>query len=178
MRIIAGTAKRMRLVVPRVRGLRPTSDAMRETLFNVLADCIAGARFLDLFAGCGAVGLEALSRGAQWCTFVDVSPKCRRAIEENLERMRFAGRAEVIRADARAAVERLGEREPYHIAFADPPYGYEPLGELVAALLGQQRAWANGAVVAVQHDREAIMPDDPSPTRVKHFGRTVMSFYW
>ncbi|MGD8237287.1 MAG: 16S rRNA (guanine(966)-N(2))-methyltransferase RsmD [Armatimonadota bacterium] len=178
MRVIAGTAKGTRLVAPRLRQLRATTDAMRETLFNVLAERIVGARFLDLFAGCGAVGIEALSRGAEWCTFVEVSPRCVRAIRENLERARLGARAEVHRRDAARAVRRVGERESYDIVFADPPYGYEGLAELVTAVPGQREASAEGGVVVIQHARRASLPDEPTPDQVKRFGESVMSFYW
>jgi 16S rRNA (guanine966-N2)-methyltransferase len=178
MRIIAGTAKSTRLVVPRLRELRPTTDAMRETLFNVLADCVVGARFLDLFAGCGAVGLEALSRGARWCTFVDISPRCGRAIRENLERAHLAARGEVWRAEAQRALQRLRAGESYDVVFADPPYDYKHLAGLVAALAGERHVLGDGAVVAVQHDAGAALPDEPAPSRVIRFGGTAISLYW
>ena len=178
MRVIAGTAKGLRLTAPRGTQVRPTTDAMRETLFNILADCVAGARFLDLFAGCGSVGIEALSRGAEWCTLVEISPQCVRAIRENLEHTRLAERGEVRRGDARRVLRRISEGEPYDVAFVDPPYGYARLGEVVTALVIHRRGLREGGVIVVQHEQGASLPDAPAPSRVKRFGATSMSFYW
>ena len=164
--------------MPRVRGLRPTTDAMRETLFNILGDRVADARFLDLFAGCGAVGIEALSRGARSCTLVDVSPQCVRAIRENLSRARLAERAEVRRADAHRLLRRFGGCVTYDIVFADPPYGYERLDDIVRALAGERQGLADGAVVVVQHERAASLPEELAPSRTRRFGSTAMSLYW
>ena len=178
MRVIAGTAKGLRLTVPRAKELRPTTDAMRETLFNILSSSVADARFLDLFAGCGAVGIEALSRGAEWCSFVESSERCVQAIRENLERTQLAGRAEVRRGDARREMRRIAAGVPHDIVFVDPPYGYGGLREVVAALVGERLGMADDGVVIVQHESSASLPDEPAPSRVKRFGATAMSFYW
>src|ERR671920_1131237 len=100
MRIIAGTLKGRRIDTPKWEGLRPTSDRLRETLFNVLAPRIAGARFLDGYAGTGAVGIEALSRGAAHVTFVEHDTRAQQLIEENLARCGISGGYAIIRASA------------------------------------------------------------------------------
>jgi 16S rRNA (guanine(966)-N(2))-methyltransferase RsmD len=111
MRVIAGVARGTRLVAPRGAEVRPTSDAMRETLFQILGDAVVDARFLDLFAGSGAVGIEALSRGASCCVLVERSPPCIEANRRNLEATRLDDRARehgTVRRGVRRSAVRLG----------------------------------------------------------------------
>jgi 16S rRNA (guanine966-N2)-methyltransferase len=125
VRIIAGVAKGTRLTgVP--SGTRPLSDRAREGLFASLGDLVPGARCLDLFAGTGAVGLEALSRGARSCLFVDSGRRAMATIRENLGRTRLSDHAEVIRTDLRRGRVPGG---PFDMAFLDPPYAF-PVGAL------------------------------------------------
>ena len=119
MRIIGGRWKGRRLAVPPVPGLRPTPDRVRETLFNWLAPALPGARCLDLFAGSGALGLEALSRGAAEAVLVERHPAALRCLREAVDRL--GARAEVVAADARTFLRRC--REPFDLVFLDPPYG-------------------------------------------------------
>lgn len=151
MRIVAGSAKGTRLTqVP--RGTRPLSDRAREGLFSSLAAEVAGASCLDLFAGTGAVGIEALSRGAEACVFVDSSASAVRAVRENLERTGLAGRAEVVRAHARRYLE--GADRPFDLAFLDPPYAF-PQADLQAVLgLVADRIVPDGAFVLTRPRRQ------------------------
>ena len=121
MRIIAGTLKGRRLETPTWDGLRPSSDKLRETLFNVLAPRMDGARFLDGFAGTGAVGFEALSRGAEHVIFIERDPRACRLIEENARRCGVAGGYTILRGGVveTARREALG---PFDLVFLDPPY--------------------------------------------------------
>jgi len=162
MRIIAGTLKGRRLAAPTWAGLRPTSDRLRETIFNVLAPRMPGARFLDGYAGTGAVGIEALSRGAAHVTFVERDPRAVRLIEANLARCGVADRYAIIRAAFAAA--RLDADEPFDLVFLDPPYG---AGELAAALDAAGRLAAPGTLVIVEHARR-----DPAPERRGALART------
>ncbi|MGH2710842.1 MAG: RsmD family RNA methyltransferase [Actinomycetota bacterium] len=130
MRVIGGSAKGTRLA-PVPPGTRPLSDRAREGLFSSLAAVIPDAVCGDLFAGTGAVGIEALSRGAASCLFVDYSTRATRAIEENLTLTKLEGRARVVRSDVRAALER--EEGPFDVAFLDPPYEIDE-GELASVL--------------------------------------------
>ncbi|HYH27197.1 MAG TPA: RsmD family RNA methyltransferase [Actinomycetota bacterium] len=119
MRVIAGSAKGTRLA-PVPTGTRPLSDRAREGLFSSLGSEVEGARCADLYAGTGAVGIEALSRGAESCLFVDGSGPAIRTIRDNLVRTGFEDRSRVVRASTGRALER--EREPLDVAFLDPPY--------------------------------------------------------
>ncbi len=131
-RIIGGDWRRRRLSFPARPGVRPTGDRVRETLFNWLQAVIAGARCLDLFAGSGALGLEALSRGAGGVTFVDRDPVLVTAIEDHLRHLGGAGRARCVVADALAFLDAGGG--PWDIVFLDPPFDAGLLAPAVARL--------------------------------------------
>jgi 16S rRNA (guanine966-N2)-methyltransferase len=128
MRIVGGRFRGRALAGPRSDAIRPTSDRLRETIFNVLAhaydDPVSGVRVLDLFAGTGAMGLEALSRGAVYALFVDDSAEARGLIRANVEALGLGGQSRLFRRDA----TRMGKafpNEPFSLVFCDPPYGRE-----------------------------------------------------
>ncbi len=123
MRIIAGTAKGMKLAAPPGQGTRPVLDRVKESWFSSLGELVAGARVLDLYCGVGSLGLEALSRGADSCVFVEFDPECVKLLEAHVAKTRLAERAEVRRADADAALDdlsRSGDR--FDLIFLDPPF--------------------------------------------------------
>ena len=165
MRIIGGRSRGLTLASVGAGDasahLRPTSDRVRESLFNLLAhgiggDPVPGARVLDLFAGTGALGLEALSRGAAHVTFVDDGAAARALLRRNIERMQAMGATRVFRRDA----TRLGECRgaPFGLVFLDPPYG-RGLGELAlaSALAG---GWIAPGAVVIWEERSAMEPPD------------------
>lgn len=156
VRIIGGEWRGRRIAVPDAPGLRPTGDRIRETLFNWLAAVLPGARCLDLFAGTGALGLEALSRGAAEACFVEQQPALARALEENLRRLGTRG-ASVTCADAFRFL--AGTARPYDLVFLDPPFGDFDLAEL-CTLLG--RGWlAEGARVYLEMPAGRALPELP-----------------
>ena len=122
MRIIAGTARSLPLKTPEGLHTRPTSDKIKETLFNMLQNDIPGSRFLDLFAGSGQIGVEALSRGASEAVFVDNDKKAVACIQANLEFTKFDNYAQVCNRDALGALYQLEGSTPFDIVFMDPPY--------------------------------------------------------
>jgi 16S rRNA (guanine966-N2)-methyltransferase len=126
MRVIAGSAGGVRLTVPK-RGVRPTMDRVKAAIFSSLGDAITGARILDLFAGSGALGIEALSRGASFVLFVDEHRQSIEAIEKNLAKTNLKGR--VRQEDVFAFIRRSIGRETFQIIFADPPYEKTESGE-------------------------------------------------
>jgi 16S rRNA (guanine(966)-N(2))-methyltransferase RsmD len=162
MRIISGTLKGRRLATPGWEGVRPTSDKLRETLFNVLGASVQGARVLDGYAGSGAVGIEALSRGAAHVTFLDADRRAAALVAENLRHCGIDGRYAIIRVEFARAKERLDGAE-FDIMFLDPPYGRD---ELEAALETAAALASPGTRVIVEHAKR----DDP-PTEV---GRLVL----
>ena len=183
MRIISGKYRGRKLKSPPSLKTRPTSDRLRETLFNILAPRIEGARFLDLCAGSGAVGIEALSRGAAHGTFVDRSREMYALIETNLDLLKVGdGQTEVV---SREAVDFLSrnvkhEAEPFDVIFFDPPYAmdYEEVldyvGENAAGLLAQE------GVVIVEHSRKNVPNDEIGALkryRLVKQGDSCLSFY-
>lgn len=124
MRVIAGTARHIQLKTLDTDETRPTTDRIKETLFNMLHFELPGSRFLDLFSGSGGIGIEALSRGAAHAVFVEQNPKAAALIRDNLERCRLDGQAQLLVRDCAAAVAWLQERdEGFDFIFMDPPYG-------------------------------------------------------
>lgn len=139
------------------RGIRPTAGQVVEAIFNILGERVAGAAVLDLFAGSGALGLEALSRGAARCTFVDRADASVGAVRRNLEELGYADRAGVVRADsARWAESHAGDVAQASIILLDPPYADRSLTATLSAL---DRAAAPGALVVAEHGRDDRVPE-------------------
>jgi 16S rRNA (guanine966-N2)-methyltransferase len=138
MRIIAGTRKGHTIFAPKGLETRPTSDRVRENVFNIVAPWVEGARVLDLYAGSGAMGLEALSRGADAAVFVEAEPEALRAIERNLDKLRLTG-ARVVRGSASTALaQEAGGGRKYDLVLADPPYtmtDYDTLSRYLPVVL-------------------------------------------
>ena len=176
MRVIAGSLKGRRLKAPTWEGLRPTSDKLRETLFNILAPRIEGARILDGYAGTGAVGIEALSRGAAHVTFVDRDRRAQELIADNLAHCGIREGYAIIRASvARALADLPGAS--FDIMVFDPPYTEHP----DAGVLGSaaDRLAADGVLV-VEHARRDAAPDRAGRlvrTRDVISGDSALSFY-
>ncbi len=122
MRVIAGTAKRLQLKTLDGLDTRPTTDRIKETLFNMLTPYISGSVFLDLFAGSGGIGIEALSRGASEAVFIDNNKKCVDCIKANLKFTKLEDRASVYNSTAASAIAMMADEDPFDIIFLDPPY--------------------------------------------------------
>jgi len=153
LRIVAGRLRGSRLAVPHKAGLRPTPDRVRETLFNWLMPVIEGARCLDLYAGTGALGIEALSRGARACTFVESDRALARDLAENLARLKVEN-ARVIEADALAWM--AGRAEPFDVVFLDPPFDADLWSASAERL--ESRGWlAGGASIYVESPADAAL---------------------
>jgi 16S rRNA (guanine966-N2)-methyltransferase len=176
MRIVAGTLKGRRIDAPTWEGLRPTSDKLRETLFNVLAPRIEGAHVLDGFAGSGAVGIEALSRGAAHVTFVERDPRAIALIERNLERCGISDRYAIIRARF-AGTAQPPDGGGFDIIFLDPPYGAR---ELIAAIEAAAPLVEPQTLLVVEHARRDPPPDSTERlvrTRILTSGDSALAFY-
>ena len=176
MRIVAGTLKGRRIEAPSWDGLRPTSDKLRETLFNVLTPRIEGARVLDGFAGTGAVGIEALSRGAAHVTFVERDPRAVALITSNLERCGITDRYAIIRVRFAGTV-RPPDGGSFDVIFLDPPYGARELIDAIetAAPLVEQQT-----LLVVEHARRDPAPESMgvlARTRVLTSGDSALAFY-
>jgi 16S rRNA (guanine966-N2)-methyltransferase len=175
MRVISGALKGRRLKAPSWEGLRPTSDKLRETLFNILAPAIEGARVLDGYAGTGAVGIEALSRGAAHVTFVERDRRAQSLIAENLSSCGVTDRYAIIRAGIDRAAQTLAPAS-FDLVLLDPPYDAvaEPIVAVVAPLVA-----ANGTLV-LEHARRQATPaavGDLQRTREVVSGDSALAFY-
>lgn len=168
MRVVAGTARGRRLVAPKGDDVRPTGDRVREAVFNALGSMgvLLDAEVLDLFAGSGAMGIEALSRGALHATFVDSSRRSLDAVRANLAACGFSDRATVVHSDG-AAFLRADPARRFDVAVLDPPYGFDGWTALLAEVRGD--------VVVIESDREI----DPGPAsavlRQRRYGSTVVT---
>ncbi len=178
MRVIAGSLKGRRLKAPTWEGLRPTSDKLRETLFNILAPRMGGARVLDLYAGTGALGIEAISRGATMVTFVEQDRRAQALIAENLAHCGVENGYAIIRGLAERAVDDLPAAS-VDIVLLDPPYDEQPeTVTAVAAAAGD--LLAPGGVLVLEHPRRRASPDAAGPLRrVRQVtsGDSALSFY-
>jgi 16S rRNA (guanine966-N2)-methyltransferase len=195
MRIIAGTLKGRRLEPPGWEGLRPTSDKLRETLFNVLASKVSGARVLDGYAGTGAVGLEAISRGARHVTFVERDRRATALIEQNLARCGVSDGYAIIGATVLQAIETLRHGPPFDLVLLDPPYAGPRDARRDNGIRHDSGAVsedtrdvleAAGAIVAVdgvvvlEHARKQSPPESAGPLRRSRLltsGDSALTFY-
>lgn len=181
MRIVGGRHKGRALSSPKSQSTRPTSDRVREAMFNILAhsDWGAGlekARVIDLFAGTGALGLEALSRGAGYCLFVEISPEARALIRKNIEAMGLMGVTRIFRRDA-TDIGPAGNMDPYDIAFLDPPYG-QGLGEQALVALRDGKWLAQGGLVVYEEHASStlVLPDRYQELDQRTWGDTQAVF--
>jgi 16S rRNA (guanine966-N2)-methyltransferase len=204
MRVIAGKYRSRRLHTLRGLALRPSSDRLRETLFNILGTLVEDAVFLDLFAGSGAVGIEALSRGARQAIFVESHPAGAALLQRNLRSLdiaihenslfggkvsagnthrskEFAGTAEILNRDVLAAIERLADRGTRaDLVFADPPYDDSDAYDSVLDLLGDSDVLSRSALVVLEHHHKRQLPafaGQLERTRVVKQGDAALSFY-
>ena len=181
MRIIAGKYRSRRLVAPEGMQTRPTSDRLRETLFNVIASSIADSVWLDLFAGSGAVGIEALSRGAQAVYFVEAGSRAARTIRQNLASLELEEGFELIEREAATALRMLDSQAVVcDFCFLDPPYRKMGDYEQILGFLSQSRLLKPESLVIAEHDKHF----DPGEVfgslrrqRILRQGDAVLSFY-
>lgn len=177
MRIIAGTYKGRTLKGPTGDGVRPTSDRLRETIFNILREDIAEAVVLDAFAGTGALGLEALSRGAARVTFVDRDPRALAVLRQNVQACGAGNACAIIRDEFIGLSARHGDLGRFTLALLDPPYDYR---DLDAVLAEAGRLLAPTGTVVLEHSRRRDTPFQAgglTRTRVVAAGDSALSLY-
>ena len=179
MRIIAGKYKGHSLAAPAGKNTRPTTDRTRESIFNILANLvdIEGLRILDLFAGSGAMGLEALSRGAGFCLFIDNNSRARAIIRQNVEKLNATGSTKLFRRDA-TQMGKIGTMMPFDVALLDPPYGKELGPRAVTSLLDGGWLVDNGLVVLEERLKDfPIQLERLTLLSERQYGDTKIGFF-
>ena len=175
MRIAGGTARGIPLTEPKGHRLRPTSGLVREAVFNILGDAVGDATVLDLYAGTGALGIEALSRGAAHATFIESEPSACQAIILSLSRTGFGDRGTVLRGNLPAALQSL--TETFDIILLDPPYDAVEAGELLMQLAPRLRP---GGVVVYEHGSRYNPPGRPQGLQLRDrrtYGDSAIAMY-
>jgi 16S rRNA (guanine966-N2)-methyltransferase len=187
MRIEGGTLRGRTLLAPPGPATRPTDGRTREMLFNSLGERVVGARFLDLYAGSGSVGIEALSRGASFCVFIEDDFRAVKPLKDNLQKLGIKGAVQVWSANARPSLEKLVEGgETFDIVFADPPFTHpNEAGEILKRIDACPRLFHNqmddfgGPIVVIQHSIRTQLPptDNLRLLRFKKAGESGLSFF-
>jgi 16S rRNA (guanine(966)-N(2))-methyltransferase RsmD len=179
MRVIGGALGGRRLAPVKGR-MRPTADKVRQAMFNILGDAVSQAQVLDLFAGTGALGIEALSRGAAQAVFVEENPESLKVLRRNLESLGLMERAQVLPWPALAALKKLAAQAGrFEVAFLDPPYGLG-LAEKTLAALAEAGLMAPEAVIVVEHSRREQLPEAVGALTcqdLRRYGDTRVAFY-
>ena len=182
MRVVAGTQKGRRLKEPSSPGLRPTSGRVKEALFSMIAERLPNAHVLDLYAGTGALGIEALSRGARKVVFVENQPASIQVLRENVTRCQFTACSSIIPQDVQVHLNTRSSRQhasPFDLVFADPPYEVSDLEPLLHQLDSSEKVADNGLVV-IEHFKKASLPLETGrlrQTRQSRYGDTTLTFY-
>ncbi|MDO8885343.1 16S rRNA (guanine(966)-N(2))-methyltransferase RsmD [Candidatus Oleimmundimicrobium sp.] len=182
MRVISGSTKGHKLITPKGLGTRPTSDRVKEALFNIISDKVVGARVLDLYAGSGALGIEALSRGAQKAVFVDSSAKAVEAICENLNKTFLSKKAVALKMTTQSFLKNFSsEKEQFELIFLDPPYKIESgmLNSIFKELVLKDVLSENGLII-LEHSSKRIPEQTEEKLGLKFtrkYGDASLSFY-
>ena len=179
LRIVAGRLRGRRLRVPPDPGLRPTSERVREALFNILGQDLSGFDVLDLFAGSGALGFEALSRGARKVVFVESNPKTAAALRRSAEDLGVDREARVIVGRVEEVLDRARLGGPYHVILADPPYDAAVGARLVAAVDSSRLLGLNGTLVVERESRNPLNLGHLGLklVRTAEYGRAALDFF-
>ena len=180
MRVITGTAKGNKLKSLKGMETRPTLDRVKEALFNIIGSRIIDTEFLDLFAGTGAIGIEAISRGANHALFVEVNPRAVQIIRENLEITGFADQGEIMAADVEKALKAAASTDrKFDMIFMDPPYLKELVQKTLTSLMQFGVLTENGLVI-VESSKMDELPLQEGPlkmVRQEKYGDTMLTFY-
>jgi len=178
LRVIAGTARRTLLVAPAGVNTRPTADRAKESLFSIIMNRLDGARFLDIFCGSGAIGIEALSRGVKEATFVESALPALKALKENLVKTKLTSSAYIIEETAEKALGRLAaEARQFDIIFLDPPYDTDLLSQTLAAIFNQNLLAQGGIIIAETDKNHNEAPASFHLYDTREYGRAKFLFY-
>lgn len=181
MRVIAGKFKSRRLRTLRGNALRPTSDRLRETLFDILGDAVQDSVFVDLFAGTGAIGIEAISRGAHRAIFIEHHAAAVKLIRENIKSLGIGAEAAIFPLDVMRGLEKLdSQRATIDFIFLDPPYAQTPEYKKILEFIGSAEILSTTGLVIAEHTKKLELPlfaEMLERTRVVAQGDSALSFY-
>ncbi|MED4532673.1 16S rRNA (guanine(966)-N(2))-methyltransferase RsmD [Metabacillus fastidiosus] len=180
MRVISGTCKGKQLKSVPGTSTRPTTDKVKEAIFNMVGPYFNGGRALDLFAGSGGLGIEALSRGIDTCIFVDREPKAIQTIHKNIESCHFKENSEVYRNDSERALKAIIKRElKFELIFLDPPYKKQKLEQLIDFIAEHDLLAEDGVIVAEYGTEDQLQENIKTYTVLKHetYGTTAITIY-
>ena len=180
MRIIAGIRKGMLIKTIESESTRPTRDMVREALFSILTNEINNSKFLDLFAGSGAIGIEAISRGAQLAVFSDLNPKCTKIIKDNIEKARFEEMSQVYTADYKLVLKKLKEKgSKFDIVYVDPPYN-KGFGIDAIDKISEYELLSDNGIIILETDTNEEVPDEIGYFKkynYKRYGRNILNLF-
>lgn len=180
MRIITGIAKGRAIKAPEGQNTRPTSDRVKESLYNIISKKINGARVLDLFSGTGNLGLEALSRGAENCTFIEKNNDTYKILAYNIENLGFAANSELYKGDAFNILGTLQRnKKKYDIIFLDPPYGMGLIEKSINEINKLMLLEENGIIISESDEKDSVPENivDIKVYRIEKYGRTKIYFW-
>lgn len=178
MRVISGKVRGLKLDAPKNDDVRPTTDRVKESLFNIINPYVLEAKVLDLFAGTGSLGIECLSRGASECVFVDVSKESLNIVRSNIKKARVENESKILNLDFKDAIKRLSGQK-FDIIFMDPPY-YKDM--FINALQGVDNAnlLSENGIIMIEHDSKDSFSQNIGnlvPFKSKKYGKTTLTFY-
>lgn len=180
MRVISGKARGLKLNTPKNKDVRPTTDRVKESLFNIINFYVMDSNILDLFAGTGSLGIECLSRGANKCVFVDKNRESMAIVKSNIKKARVENESITLNMDFKKAIKYLGVKgEKFNIIFMDPPY-YENMFIDALKLVDENNLLEKDGIIVVEHDTKDSFPDSVGRLykgRDKKYGNTTLTFY-
>lgn len=180
MRVISGKVRGLKLNTPKNEDVRPTTDRVKESLFNMINPYMMESNILDLFAGTGSLGIECLSRGASKCTFVDVSRESIALVKSNIKKARFENESEVLNLDFKDAISKLKiKNNKFDVIFMDPPY-YKDMFIDALEKIDNANILEEDGIIIVEHDTKDKFPEEIGSlekSRDKKYGNTTLTFY-
>ncbi|MEG1311076.1 MAG: 16S rRNA (guanine(966)-N(2))-methyltransferase RsmD [Romboutsia sp.] len=180
MRVISGKVRGLKLNTPKNEDVRPTTDRVKESLFNMINPYIMESNILDLFAGTGSLGIECLSRGADKCVFVDVSKDSIDIVKSNIKKARVENESIVLKVDFKEAISRLKiQNNKFDIIFMDPPY-YKNMFIDALQKIDSADLLNKDGIIVIEHDSKEVFPDNIGrleKNKIKKYGNTTITFY-
>ncbi len=180
MRVISGKVRGLKLNTPKNDDVRPTTDRVKESLFNIINSYIMDSEVLDLFAGTGSLGIECLSRGAAGCVFVDSSRESLQVVKSNIKKARMENESIVINTTYQDAIKKLSiQNKKFDLIFMDPPY-YKDMFVDALSRIGENNLLQEDGLIVVEHDSKEILPEQIGniiKTKIKKYGNTTITLY-